>query len=97
MENTFGRNDWSWKFYRGPALAAPIFPQFLKKTTDPKLGPRSLEFFSLVEHSRPNFNVANNSLAMQAQEFCSQKNPRIPSEPLQQRNHVTTNPQSNHA
>ena len=60
--------DAQQNYYRGPALAAPIF----SKTTDPKLGPRSHDFF-LVEHPRPHFNAANNSRAMQAKDFSQKK------------------------
>ena len=57
--------------------------QFLNRTTDPKLGPRSLKFF-LTEPSRPNVNVVNNSQAMQ----------RTLSKSLRkdQKRHGTTNP-----
>ena len=73
-------------------VAAPIFQQ----NYGPKTWSAKHWFFILVEHPRSHFNVANNSRANQAQEFCSPKNQRIPAKPSQQRN-VTTNPQSNHA
>jgi len=51
-------------------------------------------FFFLVEHSPHNFNVANNSQAMQGQEFCSKKIEECLLNPCGKiKLHVTTNPQ----
>ena len=72
--------------YRGPALAAPIFQQ----NYGPKTWSAKPELFFLVEHPpRPHFNGANNSRAMQAEEFCSPKNQRIRSCSKEKKLHMT--------